>query len=245
MIRLLKAEEIEVRAAQVTEKGATWLLYKTARTDMDILDETFGPENWTNDYKTVKDNMYCGIGVKFDNEWVWKWDCGTESNTEAEKGEASDSFKRAGFRWGIGRELYTAPFIWISSGLDNKVKTDAVIEVKERNGKYACYEKLDVADIEYDTNRRISYLKIVNSKGKVVYEFGTKQLSLEERIKLIEDNMTLDNEKIYYAKIKEMYSKEANPEEYKKITAAWTKKHDSLEKQRTTTFLASEAEAVN
>lgn len=234
--RLLKAEEIEVRAAQITEKGSTWLIYKTARTDANLLDETVGPENWQNDFKCIDNKLFGVISIKCENEWISKTDSGTEGNIEEDKSIASDSFKRAGFKWGIGRELYTAPFIWISSD---------VVEVKERNGKYVCYEKLDVADIEYDTNRHISYLKIVNKKGNVVYEFGTKQLSLEERIKLIEDNMTLDNEKIYYAKIKEMYSKEANPEEYKKITAAWTKKHDSLEKQRTTTFLASEAEAVN
>lgn len=117
-MRALRPDEIEVRVGQVFEKGVSMLLYKTARTDMAILDELYGAENWQKDYKEVKGNLYCGIGIwdKAKGEWVWKWDCGTESNTEKEKGEASDAFKRAGFNvaGGIGRELYTAPFIWLN-----------------------------------------------------------------------------------------------------------------------------------
>ena len=117
--RLLNADEIEVKVKQVTEKGAVALLYKTARTDMALLDETVGAENWQTDYREIKGNMYCGIGIWFDSErgYVWKWNCGTESREDGEgnekKGEASDAFKRAGTLWGIGRELYTAPFIFL------------------------------------------------------------------------------------------------------------------------------------
>ena len=114
-MRPLRADEIEVRVGQVFEKGVSMLLYKNARTDMQILDETYGAMGWQCRYKEVKGNLFCTIGIlspEYD-EWVWKEDCGTESNTEKEKGEASDAFKRAGFRWGIGRELYTAPFIWL------------------------------------------------------------------------------------------------------------------------------------
>ena len=114
-MRALRPDEIEVRVGTVGEKGVTMLLYKNARVDMAILDETFGEFNWQCDYKELKGNMYCGIAVLNEaaGEWVWKWDCGTESFTEREKGEASDAFKRAGFKWGIGRELYTSPFIWL------------------------------------------------------------------------------------------------------------------------------------
>ena len=114
-IRPLRADEIEVRVGTVGAKGVTMLLYKNARVDMAILDETFGAENWQRDHKEVKGNLYCGIGIWDDKKqcWIWKWDCGTESNTEKEKGEASDSFKRAGTNWGIGRELYNSPFIWL------------------------------------------------------------------------------------------------------------------------------------
>lgn len=114
-MRALRADEIEVRVGQVYNGGAVMLLYKNARVDMAILDEMYGPMGWQRDHKEVKGNMYCGIGIYDDHSghWVWKWDCGTESNTEKQKGEASDSFKRAGTNWGIGRELYTAPFIWL------------------------------------------------------------------------------------------------------------------------------------
>lgn len=170
-MRLLKANEIEVKVKQVKQNGLVALLYKTARTDMDLLDEEFGPENWQCAYEEIKGNMYCKIGVlpMGRDEWVWKQDCGIESREDGEgnekKGEASDAFKRAGFKWGIGRELYTAPFIWISSDY---------IEIKQFGQKYTCNEKFSVSKIEYNDNREIIALEIVNGKGKTVYTFGTK-----------------------------------------------------------------------
>ena len=170
-MRLLKANEIEVKVKQVKENGCVALLYKTARVDMDLLDETFGAENWQDTYEEIKGNMYCKIGVWNEklSQWVWKQDCGIESREDGEgnekKGEASDAFKRAGFRWGIGRELYTAPFIWISSDF---------IQIKTYNGKSTTNEKFSVKKIEYNENREIIALEIVNSKNKVVYTFGTK-----------------------------------------------------------------------
>lgn len=116
--RDLTATEIDVRVGQVKEgKGCSLLLYKDARCDMNILDETVGAENWQREHYECKGNLFCRVGIRcesLDDEWVWKSDCGTESNTEAEKGEASDSFKRACVNWGIGRELYTSPFIWVA-----------------------------------------------------------------------------------------------------------------------------------
>ena len=112
---LLNADQIEVKVKQVTAKGAILLLYKTARTDMELLDAVVGPMNWAVDYREIKGNLYCGIGITEDGDrWVWKWDCGIESRADGDgnekKGEASDAFKRAGFKWGVGRELYTSPF---------------------------------------------------------------------------------------------------------------------------------------
>lgn len=162
--RLLKAEEIEVRVKQVGETYAQLLLYKTARADMDILDETYGPENWQNDYKTIKENMYCGVGVREDKDWVWKWDCGTESNTEKEKGEASDSFKRACVRWGIGRELYTAPRI--------AALTDAMGGVKKDGNFWKLnypYKKYSVRKITYNEDRTINKLTIVDDRGNIIW----------------------------------------------------------------------------
>lgn len=152
--RLLKADEIECRIAQVRPQFVTLLLYKTARTDANLLDDTIGPENWENDFKIVDGVLYGGIGIRTENGMVWKWDAGTESNTEAEKGRASDAFKRAGFKWGIGRELYTAPFIKIPSGKANIT-----------DGK--CYDKFEVSAIEYNDKREISKLVIINSSSRV------------------------------------------------------------------------------
>lgn len=121
--RDLTEKEIECRIGMVKDKGLSLLLYKDARVDMNLLDEVVGSANWQREHYEVKGNLYCRVGIKLDGEWVWKSDCGTESNAEAQKGEASDSFKRACVNWGIGRELYTAPFIWVPANactIDNK-----------------------------------------------------------------------------------------------------------------------------
>lgn len=158
--RLLRADEIECRVAQCKANGCSVLLYKTARTDADLLDETVGAEHWDNDFKMIDDTLYGGIGI----DGIWKWDAGTESNTEAEKGRASDAFKRAGFKWGIGRELYSAPFIWIPSGKAN-------IKVNEKSGKPQCFDDFEVAEIGYDASDRINRLVLVLN-GNPVFEWG-------------------------------------------------------------------------
>jgi len=164
--RLLKADEIEVKIKKITAKGVTVLLYKTARTDMQLLDETVGNMYWETDYKVVKDNLYCGIGIydKEREQFVWKWDCGTESRQDGEgnekKGEASDAFKRAGFKWGIGRELYTAPkMIFLK------------VETETKNGKYHLknnFQTFTVKEITYENNE-IKKLIIVDNKGAILY----------------------------------------------------------------------------
>lgn len=160
----MRADEIDCRVAQISDKGLALLLYKNARVDMDILDETVGAENWQRHHS--RDNANCTVSIWHYEKgmWVSKEDTGTESNTEAEKGLASDSFKRACVNWGIGRELYTAPFIWIAA-------KDANI-TQGRNGKPQCYDRFTVAGIEYDDRRRISSLAIRNTKtGKIVFEW--------------------------------------------------------------------------
>ncbi len=161
-IRLLRAEEVNAKVKSVFGTSVMLLIYKDARVDMAVLDETFGAENWQCSYREVKGNMFCTISVwdKEKSQWVSKEDVGIESNTEGEKGEASDSFKRAGTKWGIGRELYTAPRIWI--------KLDAS-EVEGSKVKVSFV----VAEIEY-IDRAISYLRITDDKGKERYKFGKK-----------------------------------------------------------------------
>lgn len=172
-IRKLNANEIEARVSTITDKGASLLLYKDARVDQKILDEVFGIYGWQRTHQLIGDRLYCTIELWDDDKkcWVAKQDVGTESNTEKEKGQASDSFKRAGFNVGIGRELYTAPFIWVPADkMEIKTKTDYT-------GKSKCYtnDKFEVTEIGYNDNGEISQLKIVNAKTKVVvYEMGAK-----------------------------------------------------------------------
>lgn len=162
--RALTPAEVECRVGNCTEKGVSVLLYKTARTDYSILDETFGPFGWACAYEVVNGNLFCAISCKGpDGVWVTKSNCGTESNQEAEKGEASDAFKRAGFAWGIGRELYTAPFIWIPADKLAKLR-------KGSNGRWQCADKFEVARMEV-TEGRISAL-VIACNGKLVYSMG-------------------------------------------------------------------------
>lgn len=160
--RDLTPRDIDVRIATCGDKGVSLLLYKDARCDMNILDETVGCGNWQREHYECKGNLFCRVGIKCGDEWVFKSDCGTESYTEAQKGEASDSFKRACFNWGIGRELYTSPFIFVKWGSATK---------KDKNGKPTCYDKFKVSSIEIE-NKRIKSLSIFNqSTNKIVYEW--------------------------------------------------------------------------
>ena len=166
--RPLEAEEVECRVAQCSEKGCSLLLYKTSRTDMDLLDETVGAENWQKDYKTIDGKLFCGIGVKCDGEWIWKWDTGTPSNMEAQKGEASDAAKRAGFCWGIGRELYTAPFIGVES---KKLKR---LRKNEKNGRWQCYDDFRVTELVVNDGR-IDSLQICNASNRMAVVYGRQE----------------------------------------------------------------------
>ena len=159
MFRLLREDEIDVRIATINQKGASLLLYKDARCDMNILDETVGSFNWKRSH--TRENANCVVSLWDENkkEWVGKEDTGTESFTEKEKGLASDSFKRACFNWGIGRELYTAPSIYVSADK---------INIYEKNGKYTTYDKFYVEKIAYDDNRQITGIAIKNQKGEKV-----------------------------------------------------------------------------
>jgi hypothetical protein len=158
--RTLNADEIECRVARCTEKGAQLLLYKDARCDMNILDETVGAENWQRQHDDHNGNLFCSVGINCGGHWIFKEDAGAESNTEAEKGHASDSFKRACVNWGIGRELYTSPFIWVN-GVSKEVK-----------GKWVCNEKFTVSAIGYNEKRQINELVIVDKTGATVYQMG-------------------------------------------------------------------------
>lgn len=172
-IRKLHADEIDARIAQIIEttmwSGVSLLLYKDARVDQRILDETFGPLNWQRSHQDIDGNLYCTVSVwdEAKKSWVSKQDVGTESYTEAEKGQASDSFKRACFNWGIGRELYTAPDILIDKA---KIESTGAEFRKTTKGKTTIKKfKPEVASIGYDDIGNINKLTISN-KGKVIWE---------------------------------------------------------------------------
>lgn len=164
--RNLRADEIDVRIGSVNKGGASLLLYKDARADMNILDETVGPLNWQRKHEVIDGKLFCTISV-FDpdkNEWVSKQDVGTESYTEKEKGQSSDSFKRACVNLGIGRSLYTAPNIFFFTNQLDKYTIE--------NGKAKCYDTFSVADIQYDNLNNIANVTIRNNSNGIALTFG-------------------------------------------------------------------------
>jgi len=195
--RKLEPSEIECRVSTIKANGLSLLLYKNARCDMNMLDEIVGAEYWQRDHKEVKGNVYCGVSIyctveeavyeevelnvgegkgnitqhilsiPAKKEWITKWDAGAESYTEKVKGEASDSFKRACFNWGIGRELYTSPFIWIQPNKDGEFKQNA------NTKKHTTYTKFHVQEVAY-TEDVISRLVIMDQNGKVRFTYGNK-----------------------------------------------------------------------
>lgn len=172
LIRLLKADEIECRVSVIKESGLSLLLYKDARVDQKILDETFGIFGWKRSHQSIEGNLYCTVEIfdKEKGEWVAKQDVGTTGYAEKEKSQASDSFKRACFNWGIGRELYTAPFIWIPAGKASIMYKEDQNKVK----RFSCNERFSVSSIQYNDNREICALVIVNDSGHTVYELEEK-----------------------------------------------------------------------
>lgn len=167
--RTLTAGEIECRVAQTGKgKNAPWcqiLIYKDARVDQKLLDEVVGPMNWKDSYEVINGQLYCTVSIwdSSKKEWISKQNVGTESNTEKEKGQASDAFKRACFNWGIGRELYTAPkdvFISLKEG-----------EYIEKDGKIQCRVRFDVSKISYNKERQITELVIVDKTGNARYSY--------------------------------------------------------------------------
>ena len=178
--RSLTEADIECRVQQVKPNGLSLLLYKNARVDMAILDETVGAENWQREHYECKGNLFCRVGIcckmNIDESgnngdilspsWVWKSDCGAESNTEAEKGEASDSFKRACVNWGIGRELYTKINIVVQ--MKTQKNANGKFEPVDSNDKWA---RFTVAEMEVH-GEQITYLTVADKNGNIVFSYG-------------------------------------------------------------------------
>ena len=187
LIRLLRAEEIECRISVINEKGLSLLLYKDARVDQRVLDETFGAFGWKRSHQCIDGNLYCTVEIynKESGEWVSKQDVGTTGYTEKEKSQASDSFKRACFNWGIGRELYSAPFIWIPA---------AKTSIQKKGDKYICNERFTVNNISFNDNREIISLEIMDSHGQVVYglhQSGNSNIQKEDNGQKTKQNKSM------------------------------------------------------
>ena len=177
MFRKLYASEIDARVSTINKNGCSLLLYKDARVDQNILDETFGIFGWQRSHQLIGDRLYCTVEVWDDDkkQWISKQDVGTESYTEKEKGQASDSFKRACFNLGIGRELYTAPFIWI---------TPDKVNITEKDGRYTTTDRFAVESIGYSDDGNINKIVIINTKkGIVAYQWEKNDTILSEKIK--------------------------------------------------------------
>ena len=170
-IRLLRADEIECRVSTINVYGLRLLLYKDARVDQKVLDEMFTPFGWQRTHQEIEGKLYCTVSVWDDTrqQWISKQDVGTASYSDKEKGQASDSFKRACFNWGIGRELYTAPDIWVPASRVH------IRENRDKKGHYTTSDRFSVQSIAYDEHREVSALVIVDQDGKSVFQMGQGQ----------------------------------------------------------------------
>lgn len=216
-IRALRADEIECRVQQVTRKGVMLLLYKDARADMAILDEHFTSFGWKRAHEVVNNKEFCTVSIRDPEtkEWVSKQDCGTVSNTEKEKGQTSDAFKRACFNWGIGRELYTKILIFI------KIETAEISKGKfEMVDKYA---KFRVSKIDTDNQaKKILHLEIVDKFNKKVFDWdNANPPKYEDLQKDIEQVLTNEQIKLMFAIAKE---KNVKTEQLRATISKWFNK---------------------
>lgn len=190
--RTLFADEIDCRVGTDNGSGVSLLLYKDARVDMRLLDEVVGAFNWKREHTLINNNLFCTVSIYNEEtkEWISKQDVGTESNTEKEKGQASDAFKRACFNWGIGRELYTSPFIWINLNNDEwrldrmgKKRPDVSFKVKEieyQDGKITKLVIVDrKGDIRFSTERGVTGKKV---SSKVSKPMAQQNMPIEDRL---------------------------------------------------------------
>jgi len=188
-----------IQSFSKTYPSATCVAYIDARDVMAMLDDIVGPENWQSDYKEIKGNLYCGVAIRIDNEWIWKWDCGTESNTEKEKGEASDAFKRAAVRWGIGRFLYDLEIQYIKTNA-KKDGNNYSYPVNDRG------EKIKDLSVYLNESNKISYISSKHGsaksekKIKKILEKIEACTTLDELRAIREENSQLETENPTYKK---------------------------------------------
>lgn len=203
----LDIKEVEFRVQSISSKGwATLLAYKDARTDMNRLDEVCGT-NWQNKYEVIDGQLFCSIGIKIKDEWIWRSDVGTESQTEKEKGRASDSFKRAGFRFGIGRELYDYPRIFLQlksedyTGDKNKAEFKTKVIGSGQNQKTigASHYGLDLKkwtwDLSFDDKGKVMKLVGKDASGMIRYDSDKDFNSLPKKTQVTQNPVKAEPKK--------------------------------------------------
>ena len=209
-IRTLRANEIEVRPSHIKDGKANHLLYIDSRAVVSLLNETVGNLNWQSKFYSVNGQMIGEIGI-YDEErgiWVWKGDTGSESNIEAGKGLISDVYKRALARWGV-TELYTSPRI--------QVPDDG-----HGNSGYK------VSEIQYNQQREICHLVIVNRFGKEVYRMNQeKQEAIVNNQSKVANHSDDNNRMAIIQSIKDFansiyYKEGTNQSELKKFVEYYT-----------------------
>ena len=166
----LEIQDIEFRIQSINNgKYATILAYKNARVDMQRLDDVVGSLNWKREH--INNNHNCIVSIWNDDikQWISKEDTGTESMADKEKGLASDSFKRACFNWGIGRELYDYPQIQI------RLNDNEVIETGKQKPKYKASFNLNIKSWRWKsqfTDGKLTYLGCIDNNNKLRFQFG-------------------------------------------------------------------------
>lgn len=231
--RDLRADEIELRVGSTKRKyankpkgddnpvvGFQLLLYKNARVDANILDETVGPFNWTKEYYQVKNTMFCRVGIKDKDtgEWVYKADAGDDDfQTEQIKAEASDSFKRAAFAWGLGRKnLYYGPFVWVKCNDD--INEFSKLYVSEIEYKESIISKLvirerntDILVYSFNANKKVAQ-NVQNEPKNTNEERGSIDKNDLVYIQAFINTMTQEQSRVnFYNRMDKVYGT-MNPE---------------------------------
>lgn len=172
----LKIAEIDFRVQSINKGGyATILAYKDARADINRLDDVCSPLGWKREHTRENHNCIVSIWDNENKQWVSKEDTGVESNTEKQKGLASDSFKRACFNWGIGIELYDYPVISVKLNTDEFELKDVNIGGKTDKKAYPTFNfklKEWVWFSQFE-NGKLTYLAAKDQNGKKRFEYGT------------------------------------------------------------------------
>lgn len=164
-----------VQSFSTSKAFATCVAYISSRDVQNRLDKVCSPGMWQTDFRVINDNLYGGIGIKIGSEWVWKWDCGVESQVEKQKGEASDAIKRAAVQWGIGRDTYEMDLFRVRS---SEIKTKdnrpfPIDENKKRIWDLTEYINRQLSDYPEWWNNAVDYMKNGGVIEMIEKKYGT------------------------------------------------------------------------